>query len=194
MLLLLSILAKKGDLGSNCQPFMKTLVFKKLYHIFAENSWKSPKMAVITMTKQKKGHLATLDGPEVEAGQVEADIPVLRVRILAGVFLRLGDAKMASLVVVKFASLTSYCHVWLDRHLVIPPNTSFTISHIWISTLFSQMCRFFYKFVENESYQIFTNICKPNLAYFTSIFKKFAQNDQNKNCPTKLYWSKITNM
>jgi hypothetical protein len=34
------------------------------------------------------------------------------------------------------------------------------------------MCNISEKFVKNESYQIFTNICKPNLAYFTSIIQK----------------------
>jgi hypothetical protein len=32
-------------------------------------------------------------------------------------------------------------------------------------------CKIPYKFVKNESYQIFTNICTPNLAYFTSNFQ-----------------------
>jgi hypothetical protein len=31
---------------------------------------------------------------------------------------------------------------------------------------------YFYKLVKNEPYQIFTNICKPNLANFTSILRK----------------------
>jgi hypothetical protein len=43
------------------------------------------------------------------------------------------------------------------------------------------MCKISYKFVKIESYQIFANICKPNLAYFTSIVKKLAQNDCEKN-------------
>jgi hypothetical protein len=34
------------------------------------------------------------------------------------------------------------------------------------------MCKFSYKFVKTESYQIFMNICKPNLAYFTNILQK----------------------
>jgi hypothetical protein len=34
------------------------------------------------------------------------------------------------------------------------------------------MCKIAYKFVKNESYQIFLNICKPNLASFTSILQK----------------------
>jgi hypothetical protein len=29
-----------------------------------------------------------------------------------------------------------------------------------------------YTYVKNESFQIFLNICKPNLAYFTSILQK----------------------
>jgi hypothetical protein len=33
------------------------------------------------------------------------------------------------------------------------------------------MCNISYKFVKNESYQIFTDICKPNLDYFTSVFQ-----------------------
>jgi hypothetical protein len=33
------------------------------------------------------------------------------------------------------------------------------------------MCKIPYKFVNNESYQIFMNILKPNLAYFTNILK-----------------------
>jgi hypothetical protein len=33
------------------------------------------------------------------------------------------------------------------------------------------MCKISYKFVKNESYQIFMNICKLNLAYFTSIIQ-----------------------
>jgi hypothetical protein len=28
------------------------------------------------------------------------------------------------------------------------------------------------KFVKNESYQFFMNLCKPNVAYFTSILQK----------------------
>jgi hypothetical protein len=34
------------------------------------------------------------------------------------------------------------------------------------------MCKMSYKFVKNESYLIFRNICKPHLAYFTSILQK----------------------
>jgi hypothetical protein len=34
------------------------------------------------------------------------------------------------------------------------------------------MCKIAYKFVKNESCQIFLNTCKPNLAYFTSILQK----------------------
>jgi hypothetical protein len=39
--------------------------------------------------------------------------------------------------------------------------------------IFSQigMCKISYTFVKNESYQIFMNICKLNLAYFTSIIQ-----------------------
>jgi hypothetical protein len=32
------------------------------------------------------------------------------------------------------------------------------------------MCKISFKFAKNESYQIFTNICKPNLAYFTHMY------------------------
>jgi hypothetical protein len=32
------------------------------------------------------------------------------------------------------------------------------------------MCRISHKFAKNESYQIFTNICKPNLAYLTTMY------------------------
>jgi hypothetical protein len=31
------------------------------------------------------------------------------------------------------------------------------------------MCKFSYKYVKNESHQIFVNICKLKLAYFKSI-------------------------
>jgi hypothetical protein len=53
----------------------------------------------------------------------------------------------------------------------------FPTSHIYV--------RFFHKygiflFVKNESYQTFKNICKPNLAYFTSIQQTMAQNDCKK--------------
>jgi hypothetical protein len=33
------------------------------------------------------------------------------------------------------------------------------------------MCKISYKVVKNESYQNFANICKPNVAYFTSILQ-----------------------
>jgi hypothetical protein len=49
------------------------------------------------------------------------------------------------------------------------------------------MCKISYKFAMNESYQIFTNTCKPLLAYFTSILQKLAQNDFKKTGPTKQY-------
>jgi hypothetical protein len=45
----------------------------------------------------------------------------------------------------------------------ILPNTIFQILNIFV--------RFSYKFEKNESYQIFIHICKPNLAYFTSILQ-----------------------
>jgi hypothetical protein len=38
-----------------------------------------------------------------------------------------------------------------------------------------------HKFEKNESYQTFTNICKPNLAYFGRILQILAQNDFQKN-------------
>jgi hypothetical protein len=34
------------------------------------------------------------------------------------------------------------------------------------------MCKISYKFVINESYQMFKNICVTNVAYFTSIFQQ----------------------
>jgi hypothetical protein len=34
------------------------------------------------------------------------------------------------------------------------------------------MCKISVEFVKNESYHVFMNICKPNLAYLTSIFEK----------------------
>jgi len=37
--------------------------------------------------------LASFDGPEVKAGQVQADIPVLRVGVLSGVLLALVKIK-----------------------------------------------------------------------------------------------------
>jgi hypothetical protein len=33
------------------------------------------------------------------------------------------------------------------------------------------MCKISYQFVKNESYQIYMNICKLNLAYFKSIIQ-----------------------
>jgi hypothetical protein len=53
------------------------------------------------------------------------------------------------------------------------------------------MCKISFKFVQNESYQIFMNICKQNFAYFTSILEKLAQSDCKKTCPTKLNWLKV---
>jgi hypothetical protein len=53
-------------------------------------------------------------------------------------------------------------------------------THICKIFLQIPMCKISYKFVKNEPYQIFTNICEPNLAYFTSILKKMAQNDYKK--------------
>jgi uncharacterized Zn finger protein (UPF0148 family) len=35
-----------------------------------------------------------------------------------------------------------------------------------------KICKISYKFVKNESYKIFKNICEPNLIHFTSIHKK----------------------
>jgi hypothetical protein len=49
------------------------------------------------------------------------------------------------------------------------------------------MCKIPYKFVKNESFLIFTSICKPNLAFLQVFFKKSAQNNCEKTCPTKLY-------
>jgi hypothetical protein len=43
------------------------------------------------------------------------------------------------------------------------------------------MCKISYKFVKNESYQIFKNICKLNLACLQVLFNKFAQNECEKN-------------
>jgi hypothetical protein len=55
----------------------------------------------------------------------------------------------------------------IAHQVPILPNTLFTNLHI-----FSQTCVIFYMLVNKESYQIFTNICKLNLAYFTSIVHK----------------------
>jgi hypothetical protein len=52
--------------------------------------------------------------------------------------------------------------------------------------IFSHQTQFF-QFLKNESYQIFMNICKANLAYFKVFIKKLAQNDCQKTCPTKQY-------
>jgi hypothetical protein len=43
------------------------------------------------------------------------------------------------------------------------------------------------KLEKKENYQIFTNICKPNIAYLTSILKKMAQNYCKKTCANKLF-------
>jgi hypothetical protein len=59
------------------------------------------------------------------------------------------------------------------------------------------MFKISYKFGKNESYQIFVNIRKPNLAYFTSILKKLAQNDCEETCLTKtihIAYVKVTKM
>jgi hypothetical protein len=50
----------------------------------------------------------------------------------------------------------------------ILPNMIYT----YLKDLLTNMCEISYKFVKNESYQIFMNNCKPNLAYFTSILQK----------------------
>jgi hypothetical protein len=56
----------------------------------------------------------------------------------------------------------------------------------------TNMCKISYKFVRNESCQFFANICKPNLAYFTSILQKIGSKWFQKTCPTKLYYFKVT--
>ena len=43
--------------------------------------------------------LAAFEGPEVEAGQVEADVPVLGVEVLAGVFLALKNVSIDFLLI-----------------------------------------------------------------------------------------------
>jgi hypothetical protein len=48
----------------------------------------------------------------------------------------------------------------------ILPNTIFPILHLFFLDFLANMCKISYKFVKNESCQNFTNICKPNLAYF----------------------------
>jgi hypothetical protein len=44
------------------------------------------------------------------------------------------------------------------------------------------MCNISYKFVKNESYKDFMNICEPNLAYFRSFLLKIDLN-YGKNLP-----------
>jgi hypothetical protein len=51
-----------------------------------------------------------------------------------------------------------------------PTNHDFT-NFAHICKIFSQICVKFSQICENESYQIFMNICKLNLAYFTSIIQ-----------------------
>jgi hypothetical protein len=48
------------------------------------------------------------------------------------------------------------------------------------------MCKIAYKFEKNESYQFFKNICKPNLACFTSILQKIGSIWLQKYLP---YWT-----
>jgi hypothetical protein len=43
------------------------------------------------------------------------------------------------------------------------------------------MCKIPCKFVKHESYQIFTNIYQPNLAYFKSILQKIGKLLQKKH-------------
>jgi hypothetical protein len=50
---------------------------------------------------------------------------------------------------------------------------------------------FFHKFLKNESYQTFTNICNPNLADFTSFIKKLAQNNCEKSVPPNYIYELI---
>jgi hypothetical protein len=49
------------------------------------------------------------------------------------------------------------------------------------------MFKISYKFVKNESYQIFMNICKPNKAYFISILQEIGSKRLRKTDPTKTY-------
>jgi hypothetical protein len=46
----------------------------------------------------------------------------------------------------------------------ILPNAFFPILHIFVRFSHKYVFNFFYKFVKNESFQMFMNICKPNLA------------------------------
>jgi hypothetical protein len=56
-------------------------------------------------------------------------------------------------------------HTHLDP---IPPNFIFPILHIFVFPNFTHICNIYcqicVQFFTNESYQIFTNICQPNLA------------------------------
>jgi hypothetical protein len=45
----------------------------------------------------------------------------------------------------------------------------------------TNMCKTYNKCVKNEPYQIFTNLCKPTLAFFTSILQKFGSKWLQKN-------------
>jgi hypothetical protein len=51
--------------------------------------------------------------------------------------------------------------------LLVQVNIRLHVLHI-----LTNMCKISYIFVKNESYQIFMNICKLNLAYVTSILQK----------------------
>jgi hypothetical protein len=62
-----------------------------------------------------------------------------------------------------------------------------------ICKIFLQICvKFLTNYWKINCTNICMNICKPNLAYFTSTLQKMAQNDCKKTCPTKLYWIKVT--
>jgi hypothetical protein len=54
------------------------------------------------------------------------------------------------------------------------------------------MCKISYKFMKNESYQIFTLIRKPNLAYIISNLKKIGSKLLQKTLSyqTKLFTNK----
>jgi hypothetical protein len=53
-----------------------------------------------------------------------------------------------------------------------PTKRRFSQFYTYLYDFLTNMCKISCKFVKNESYQIFTNICKPDLAYFTSILQK----------------------
>jgi hypothetical protein len=61
----------------------------------------------------------------------------------------------------------------------ILPNTNFSNkTHLW--DFLTNM------YVKNESYLIFMNLCKPKLAYFTSILQNMGSKWLQKTCRTKL--------